>query len=180
MDVEKTYYNSNGVMITNRRVVTADQTTIAISQVNFVKTEQREEVKPNGLGCGVIILGFVLGGAIGNDVGGGIMFILSLIGMIMMLVPQKKIYFQFHIQTSSTGTVGYESEHRAIIDKMVGALNQAIVENLEKKENSSPTIPQNQNTDKISQLSKLAEMRKSGILSEEEFQSEKRKILNKD
>lgn len=49
----------------------------------------------------------------------------------------------------------------------------------EKKPETTPSEPINKDSDSVDQLIKLAEMKDKGLLSEEEYEAAKQKVLNK-
>lgn len=208
---EKVYYENLGIKITNRRVITEDGTTIAISQINSVKTHTKEHItppKPSELPkaliaaliggvimmivSGVIIVGMIPGEQIVGEYGwpGGLISAI----LIWIFSPDdwKKLEFgvkttpptytyQFQINTSSGESNAYESDTKKIIEKMVEALNEAIIQNLNTKEQAQQPQPKQESSgsgDKISKLKSLGEMLQAGLLTQEEFDKEKKKLLD--
>jgi hypothetical protein len=129
---ERQYYSGHGVSITSRRITTADGTTIAINHVNTVKT-----LKDDGRGAGAVI-GFFVGlivvilgvTAFGGSPDSPNVMLFGWMAMILggllgfRLFP---VYWVFQIQTSSGETKGFRSDDKLIVDEMVDALNEALV-----------------------------------------------------
>lgn len=76
--------------------------------------------------------------------------------------------------------LGDEKEFTSIYSEYLDNLPnfvKMIQKNITVKKSNSPIL-QDSGGDKYSQLEKLAQLKESGVLTEEEFQEEKRKILN--
>lgn len=74
----------------------------------------------------------------------------------------------------------FQHSDKSIVDRMVEALNQAIIENLNTKEQTQQPQPKQESSgsgDKISKLKSLGEMLQAGLLTQEEFDKEKKKLL---
>ena len=147
MEDEKEYYNDLGVKITNRRIIQVDGTVIAIAQVNSVTTDKvvipansRQRLLAIGLG---IYLGCSAGSII-TIVFHSALFMLLRVFLVLTLgaigflvgyrfapeaVPAHDT-FHFRITTLNGESSAFQSKDKAVVDKMVEALNQSVVENV--------------------------------------------------
>lgn len=193
---EKVYYENHGIKITNRRVIHGkDQKTTAISQINSVATATGSVVTQHETKMLFIFLGLCLGGIlafiivytgfVGKD-----SFTICFLSSVMAggligsgfgkSLEMENIYY-FRITTSSGDSDAFEHMEKPIIDEMVEALNQAIIENLNTKEQAQQPQPKQESSgsgDKISKLKSLGEMLQAGLLTQEEFDKEKKKLLD--
>ena len=114
---EKTFFQYEGVQVTNARFV-VDGQTFAMNNVTSVKPLEK---KPNRLGP-VILVVLGLLPAINGEYGG---LLVSLIGAVWFAL-QKTVY---HVMLHTAGgeTSALKTYQREYLDKVVAALNNAIV-----------------------------------------------------
>jgi hypothetical protein len=117
MNDEKTFFQYEGVHITNTRFV-VDGQTFAMNNITSVKPMEK---KPSRIGpILLIVIGLLL---VLNGTYGGL--VLSAIGGVWFAL-QKTIY---HVMLHTAGgeTSALKTHQREYLDKVVGALNNAIV-----------------------------------------------------
>lgn len=198
MDDEKEYYNKFGVRITSRQVIQSDRTTIAISQVkecgtSLVRTKTEEDDGPPILGK--IITGVAaIAGIIVGDWNPSYFFGFGIIGALCSVILHELINWlskgksplledskkyqticHFKITTPNGESSAYHSKYKEDVDDMVAALNQAIFE--KDVTNLSINVQQKSSDDKMSKIWELGALLKEGLLTKEEFDAEKKKIL---
>lgn len=114
---EKTYFEYEDVKVTNARFITGGQT-FAMSNVTSVKASEQ---KPKRLG-GILIL--LVGLGIVNQ---SLVVGIAIVAAAAFYLYKQKTMYHVMLSTSSGETSALKTHQREYLDKVVGALNQAIV-----------------------------------------------------
>lgn len=116
---EKTFFEYEDVKVTNARFVVGSQT-FALGNITSVQAFAQE---PNRTGPAVLIVVGIVVSLAGNAILG----IPVCIGGVAWLILQKPNKFHVRLRTASGETTALTSHQRDYIDKVVKALNEAIV-----------------------------------------------------
>lgn len=114
---EKTFFEYDGVKVTNARFI-VDGQTFAMSNVTSVKPIA---VPPNRLwGCVLLLLG--LTGLMSNP-----FFGVPVTGVAIYVIYKQKKTYHIMLRTSGGETKALTTQQKEYLDKVVSALNEAIV-----------------------------------------------------
>ncbi len=183
---EREYYSNKGVLITNKRVVTENGVTVAVSQINSVL---KSEDVAGGQKILFAFLGMIPGALIyvtllkpvlienGADSArfpSALLFLVLGMYLGYKLGKNKTTYF-FRFNTSSGHVNGFSSQDGTTVDAMVEALNTAIVENSQDSNvHAAPMQSAHSNADELLKYKGLLD---AGAISQDEYDAKKRELL---
>jgi hypothetical protein len=182
---EREYYSDNGVLITNKRVVTSGGKTIAVSQINSV--ERKTDTNVDQIMKSVFaFVGFFVGLMIAIALQEGGLVVLAPVFMFggwMMGDTTTTTTHHFRIDTSNIrATNGFSSPDVTVVDEMVAALNAAIIENSQNSQLSpaptNPSPPQSGTSGSIAdELLKFKGLLDAGAINQDEYDAKKKELL---
>ena len=171
------FYNKNSIVVTDKKFIVAS-TTYVLANVTSVGIGK--EFKLESLPNVVKIPLFIITGLIwlysllfsfwrGLLSGDFIPFLILIVVSIFLYKYMPKNYSVI-LRTAGNEKSVYSSKDKQEVMNIINALNEAIAtDNTSNNESSSSSI--------ADELQKLAKLKNDGILTEEEFETQKRKLL---
>lgn len=134
---EKMYYNSDGIQVTSSRIVMGN-TTYSLRNVSSVK-KNVHTYRPSStlealltiFGIGVLLIGFIGTVQFKSESVWFLMIIgAAITGGALFLISRKKTTYTYIIVlgTNAGEQRGYQSSNQSMIDEIIGAINNSIVE----------------------------------------------------
>lgn len=172
MDEERPILSEGGITITRTRFVVGNRTYAVGAITSVVAGNNGRDVR---LALWIFVFGaivmFVLAGS-ASPFAGPVTLVVMGAGIVYMMffAPQRYVV---RLRTSGGEISAYQSPNLAFVKRITDALSQAIIS---RADDRTPELSRPSHGP-LDQIAQLGELRKQGLITDEEFSAKKRQLL---